>query len=76
MKEEPEKWSLFDIVGIYSSRVKTTLKAIKTPMETTHCFLTSLDMRHLCLLSSFGHLVENLAFFKSSESALLSRLAK
>ena len=35
MKEEPKKLSLFDIVGIYSSGVKTTLKATKAPMETT-----------------------------------------
>ena len=35
MKEEPKKWSLFDIVGLYSSGVKTTLKAIKAPKETT-----------------------------------------
>ena len=36
MKEEPKKLSLFDIVGIYSSGVKTTLKATKAPMETTY----------------------------------------
>ena len=34
-KEEPKKWSLFDIVGICSSVVKMTLKAIIAPMETT-----------------------------------------
>ena len=35
MKEEPKKWSLFDIVGLYSSGVKLALKATKAPMETT-----------------------------------------
>ena len=34
-KEELKKWSLFDIVGICSSGVKMTLKAIKAQMETT-----------------------------------------
>ena len=32
---EPKKWSLFDIVGIYSTGVKMTLKVWFTPMETT-----------------------------------------
>ena len=32
---EPKKWSLFDIVRTYSSGVKMTSKARKTPMETT-----------------------------------------
>ena len=41
MKEEPKKWSLFDIVGSYSSQVKKTLKAIKAPMETTTVIPTS-----------------------------------
>ena len=35
MKEEPKKWNLFDIVRTYSSGVKTILKAIKAPTETT-----------------------------------------
>ena len=38
MKEEPKKWSLFDIVGIYSSGVKMTLKARKPPMEATQSY--------------------------------------
>ena len=32
---EPKKWSLFVIVGTYSSGVKMTLKVRITPMETT-----------------------------------------
>ena len=35
-KEKPKKWSLFDIVRIYSSRAKTTYKVRKAPMETTN----------------------------------------
>ena len=35
MKEEPKKWSLFDIVGSYYTGVKKTLKVIKSPIETT-----------------------------------------
>ena len=34
-KSPTKKWSLFDVVGIYSSGVKMTLKALFTPMETT-----------------------------------------
>ena len=30
---EPKNWSLFDIVGIYSSEVKMTLKVGLVPME-------------------------------------------
>ena len=32
---EPKKWSLFDIVGIYSSGTNLTLKVALVPMETT-----------------------------------------
>ena len=39
MKEELKKWSLFDIVGKYSSGVKMTKKVRKAPMETTPCII-------------------------------------
>ena len=49
MKEEPKKWSLFDIVGLYSSGVKTTLKAIKAPMKTTNA-IVSTELENMCFI--------------------------
>ena len=36
---EPKKQSLFDVVGLYSSGVKMTLKVGLVPMETTSIVL-------------------------------------
>ena len=45
---EPKKWRLFDIVGLYSSGVKITLKVGLVPMETTlQIHSTSMDTSNL-----------------------------
>ena len=35
-KSRTKKWGIFEIVGIYSSGVKMTLKVWFTPMETSY----------------------------------------
>ena len=45
---EPKKWSLFDIVGLYSSGVKMTLKVGLVPMETIlQIHSTSMDTSNM-----------------------------
>ena len=60
-----KKWSLFDIVGTYSSEAKMTLKVWFTPMETTTDtdILVKSNHRYILYLHTI-HLCENITLYK------------